>query len=111
MVKENTVGINNLSQALRYIVLQHVNQTESKEDIKYNAISKEVSMILEIAANIAEKQNVLSLKPVSELSSYTEAKGTVEDRIKRNTTKAMRYKNQSVERKEIENPVVRKWDD
>lgn len=110
-VKENTPGINNMSQALRYIVLQHDNQTESKEDKKYNAISKEVSMILEITANIAEKQNVLSLKPVSELSSYTEAKGIVEDRIQHNTTKAMKYKNQSFESKEIETPVVSKWDD
>lgn len=115
-VKENTTGINNLSQALRFIVLKHNNEAESKEDKKYNAISKEVSMILEITSNLADEQNLLRLKPVSEIPIYTEAKETIENRIKRNTTKAMRYKHNKktdegpdIEEKKSVNTKM--WDD
>lgn len=115
-VKENTPGINNLSQALRFIVLKHNNETESKEDKKYNAISKEVSMILEITSNLADEQNLLRLKPVSEIPIYTEAKETIENRIKRNTTKAMRYKHnkktdEGPDIEETKSVNTKMWDD
>lgn len=108
-VKQNTPGITSQSQALRYIVLQFDNQIESKEDKKYNAISKEVSMMLEITANIAanvipQEFSTMKLKPLTELSVYKEAKETVEERMQANTTKKMRYKHKksSVENSEIE---------
>lgn len=108
-VKQNTPGITSQSQALRYIVLQFDNQIESKEDKKYNAISKEVSMMLEITANIAanvipQEFSTMKLKPLTELSVYKEAKETVEGRMQANTTKKMRYKHKksSVENSEIE---------
>lgn len=108
-VKQNTPGITSQSQALRYIVLQFDNQIESKEDKKYNAISKEVSMMLEITANIAanvipQEFSTMKLKPLAELSVYKEAKETVEGRMQANTTKKMRYKHKksSVENSEIE---------
>ena len=115
-VKENTPGINNLSQALRFIVLKHNNEAESKEDKKYNAISKEVSMILEITSNLADEQNLLRLKPVSEIPIYTEAKETIENRIKRNTTKAMRYKynkktDEGPDIEETKSVNTKMWDD
>ncbi|WP_317913184.1 hypothetical protein [Carnobacterium maltaromaticum] len=108
-VKQNTPGITSQSQALRYIVLQYDNQIESKEDKKYNAISKEVSMMLEITANIAanvipQEFSTIKLKPLTELSVYKEAKETVEGKMQANTTKKMRYKHKksSVENSEIE---------
>ena len=115
-IKENTPGINNLSQALRFIVLKHNNETESKEDKKYNAISKEVSMILEITSNLADEQNLLRLKPVCEIPIYTEAKETIENRIKRNTTKAMRYKHnkktdEGPDIEETKSVNTKMWDD
>lgn len=108
-VKQNTPGITSQSQALRYIVLQYDNQIESKEDKKYKAISKEVSMLLEITANIAanvipQDFSTIKLKPLTELSVYNEAEEIVEGRMQANTTKKMKYKHKKsrVESSDIE---------
>lgn len=113
-VKENTPGINNLSQALRYIVLKHNNEIESKEGKKYNAISKEVSILLEITANVAAANfNKIEYQPVDDIEIYKEAKKIVEERIRVNTTKSMKYKHQNKNAEGIatEKTLVNKFDE
>lgn len=113
-VKENTPGINNLSQALRYIVLKHNNEIESKEDKKYNAISKEVSILLEITANMAATSFMtMELKPLNEIDAYNDSKKIVEERMQVNTTKSMKYKHQNkiAEGKVTEKTLVKKFDE
>lgn len=100
---KNVPGVNNLSQALRYLCMEYDCENKKMRERKLNAMSKELSILLTIIASAMEETiDVSELKQYKNSLLYARAKELVEETIQTNTT----FK--STKRKEISD---RKMDD
>ncbi|HDT8053607.1 TPA: hypothetical protein RD666_002623 [Enterococcus faecalis] len=100
---KNVPGVNNLSQAFRYLCMEYDGENKKMRERKLNAMSKELSILLTIIASAMEETiDISELKQYKNSLLYARAKELVEETIQTNTT----FK--STKRKEISD---RKMDD
>lgn len=100
---KNVPGVNNLSQAFRYLCMEYDGENKKMRERKLNAMSKELSILLTIITSAMEETiDVSELNQYNKSALYARAKGLVEETIQTNTTV------KSTKRKEISE---RKTDD
>ncbi|MCH1672799.1 hypothetical protein HRD76_10510 [Enterococcus faecalis] len=84
---KNVPGVNNLSQAFRYLCMEYDGKNKKMRERKLNAMSKELSILLTIITSAMEETiDVSELKEYKNSTLYARAKGIVEETIQTNTT-------------------------
>ena len=84
---KNVPGVNNLSQAFRYLCMKYDGENKKMRERKLNAMSKELSILLTIITSAMEETiDVSELKEYKNSTLYARAKGIVEETIQTNTT-------------------------
>lgn len=87
-IVDNVVGVNNKSEAIRYLCIQYDPETQRSRDSKLNAMSKEISILLTIlTSSLAESVDVTELDNYYSNLLYLEAKSIVEEKIQNNITR------------------------
>lgn len=92
---KNVPGVNNLSQAFRYLCMEYDGENKKMRERKLNAMSKELSILLTIITSAMEETiDVSELKEYKNSTLYSRAKELVEETIQMNTTfKSTKRKN------------------
>ncbi|EOH1637235.1 hypothetical protein ACLSNP_002511 [Enterococcus faecalis] len=84
---KNVPGVNNLSQAFRYLCMEYDSENKKMRERKLNAMSKELSILLTIITSAMEETiDVSELKEYKNSTLYASAKELVEETIQTNTT-------------------------
>ncbi|MDM3980329.1 hypothetical protein [Enterococcus faecalis] len=84
---KNVPGVNNLSQAFRYLCMEYDGENKKMRERKLNAMSKELSILLTIITSAMEETiDGSELKEYKNSTLYARAKGIVEETIQTNTT-------------------------
>ena len=87
---ENKVGINNYSEAIRYMIGVYSKQLSEEDSIvnqrKINAMSKNVDMLVEMVAGSFHEQGIKAIEQSTETYVYKDAKKNVEEKIQRAVT-------------------------
>lgn len=84
---ENKVGINNYSEAIRYMIGVYSKQLSEENSIvnqrKINAMSKNVDRLVEMVAGSFHEQGIKAIEQSTETYVYKDAKKMVEENIQR----------------------------
>ncbi|EJZ8466920.1 hypothetical protein OIV85_002606 [Enterococcus faecalis] len=84
---KNVPGVNNLSQAFRYLCMEYDGENKKMRERKLNAMSKELSILLTIITSAMEETiDVSELNQYNKSALYARAKELVEETIQTNTT-------------------------
>lgn len=84
---KNVPGVNNLSQAFRYLCMEYDGENKKMRERKLNAMSKELSILLTIITSAMEETiDGSGLKEYKKSALYARAKELVEETIQTNTT-------------------------
>lgn len=84
---KNVPGVNNLSQAFRYLCMEYDGENKKMRERKLNAMSKELSILLTIITSAMEETiDISELKEYKNSTLYARAKVIVEETIQTNTT-------------------------
>lgn len=95
-IMNDVVGVNNYSEAVRYLCTQYDPESKRTKETKLNAIGKEVSILLSIIVNSLNKTiNSDELTSYQQLDLYKGAKILVEETIQKNTTKKSTFNSHS----------------
>lgn len=112
---ENKVGINNYSEAIRYIINVYSGQLAEEDSKvnqrKINAISKNVDVLIELVAGGLHELSIKAIGKAEDTYVYSDAKKHVEENIQRAITMKSNHKNsntvteKSVAVDSVEKPV------
>lgn len=97
---ETVVGVENTSQAVRYLCMEYDGENKKMRERKLNAMSKELSILLTIITSaMSEAIDLDELASYQNRPMYLEAKkiveGTIQNTITRKTSKTNEGKSQS----------------
>lgn len=100
---DNTVGINNYAEAIRYAVISL--ESDVSVERKINTIAKNIDLLLEMTGGGFQGLGVNAIGNLEETFIYLDAKKNVENKIQRSTTIKSNLKKSNL-KEENQRPVV-----
>lgn len=89
----NIQGVQNYSEAIRYLCMNYEPESKKLKETKINAMSKEISILLTIlTSSLAESVDVGEISNYRELDLYKKAKNIVDENIQKNVTRSQNKK-------------------
>lgn len=94
----NVVGVNNYSEAVRFLCMNYDPETQRTRDTKLNAMSKEISILLTIlASSLAESVEPDEISNYQEIELYKTAREIVNNNIQKNVTRSSKKTKRSID--------------
>lgn len=94
----NVVGVNNYSEAVRFLCMNYDPEAQRTRDTKLNAMSKEISIMLTIlASSLVDSVEPDEISNYQEIELYKTARKIVNNNIQKNVTRSSKKTRRSID--------------